>query len=156
MVQKIRYLGVCPPWVQLLCDSLSFLDFLEVYFLCQIGEVFLHYLFKEIFNFSLLLFSFWHPYNSDIGTFQVVPEIPQPLFISLNSYFFILFQLDVYFFLFFQIVALSPGFLPVTAGCLNILLYFTLDIFHLFFHFSTKLNQFCEHFDYQGFKFSIR
>ena len=35
-----------PPWVQLLWDSLGFLDFLEVYFLHQTGEVFLHYLFK--------------------------------------------------------------------------------------------------------------
>ena len=74
----------------------------------------------------------------------------------LNSCFFILFQLDVYFFLFFQIVASRPGFLPVTVGSLNILLYFVLGIFHLFFHFSTKLNQICEPFDYQGFKFSIR
>ena len=39
---------------------------------------------------------------------------------------------------------------------LNILLYFTLGILHLFFSFSTKLSQTCEHFDYQGFKFSIR
>ena len=60
------------------------------------------------------------------------------------------------FFLLFQIIDMSPGFLPVTVGSLNILLYFILGIFHLFFHSSTKLNQFCEHFDYQGFKFSIR
>ena len=58
--------------------------------------------------------------------FQVVPEIPQPLFILLNSCFFILFQLYVYFFLLFQIVDLSPGFPPVTVGSLNILFYFTL------------------------------
>ena len=44
------------------------------------------------------------------------------------------------FFLLFQIVALSPGFLPVTVGSLNILLYFILGILHLFFNFSTKLN----------------
>ena len=31
----------------------------------------------------------------------------------------------------FQIVDLSPGFLPVTVGTLNILLYFILGIFHL-------------------------
>ena len=41
---------MCPrsilPWVQLLWDSLGFLDFLEVYFLHQIGEVLLHYFFK--------------------------------------------------------------------------------------------------------------
>ena len=144
-----------PLWVQLLWDSLGFQDCLEVYFFCLIGEVFVHYLFKYIFNILLLFFSFWHPYNSDIGTFQVVPEIPQPLFIFLDSCFFILIQLDVYFFLLFQIVALSPGFIPVTGGSLNTLLYFILGIFHLFFHFSTKLNQVCEHFDYQGFKFSI-
>ena len=82
-------------------------------------------------------------------------------FLCLSSFFldpcfFILFWSDVYFFLLLQIVALTPGFLPVTVGSLNILLYFILGIFHLFFYFSTKLNQFCEHFDYQGFKFSIR
>ena len=36
------------------------------------------------------------------------------------------------------------GFLPVTVGSLNILLYFTLGILQLFFHFVTKLNLFCE------------
>ena len=87
---------------------------------------------------------------------KVVPEVPKSLFIFLNSCFFILFQLDVYFPLLLQMVALNPSFLPVTVGSLNILLYFILAIFHLFFHFSTKLNQFCEHFDYRGFKFSIR
>ena len=107
-------------------------------------------------NFLLLFFSFWHPYNLDIGTFQIFPEVPKSLFTFLDSCFFILFWLDVYFFLLFHVIALSPGFLPVTVGSLNILLYFILGIFHLFFHSSTKLNQFCEHFDYQGFKFSIR
>ena len=67
--------------------------------------------------------------------FKVVPEVPKLLFIFLNSCFFIPFQLDVYFFLLFQVVDLSPGFLPVTVGSLNILLYFILGIFHLFFHF---------------------
>ena len=64
---------------QLLWDSLSFLDFLEVYLLCQIGEVLLHYFFKEVFNFLVFLFSFWHPYDSDVGTFKVVLEVPKPL-----------------------------------------------------------------------------
>ena len=78
------------------------------------------------------------------------------LFTFLNSCFFVLFRFDVYFFLLFQIIALSPGFLPVTVSSLNILLYFILGIVHLFFHFLTKLNQFCEHFDYQGLELSIR
>ena len=60
-----------PLWVQILWESLGFLDFLEVYFLCQFGECFLLYLFKYVSNVLLLFFSFWYPYNLDIGTFQV-------------------------------------------------------------------------------------
>ena len=104
-------------------------------------------LFVQIsFQFLAVVFSFWHPYDSDIGMFQVVPEILQSLHFF-GFLIFILIQLDVYFFLQFQIIALSPGFLPVTVGSPNILLYVILGIFHLFFHFLTKLNQFCEHFD---------
>ena len=77
--------------VQLLWDSVSFLDFLEVHFPCQIGEVVRHYFFTEVFDFLLFLFSFWHPYDSDVGTFKVVSEVPKPLLIFLNSSFFILF-----------------------------------------------------------------
>ena len=51
-------------------DSLSFLDFLEVYFLYHIGDVLFHYLFKEVFIFLVFLFSFWHPYDSYVGTFK--------------------------------------------------------------------------------------
>ena len=91
---------------------------------------------------------FWRSYNSDIGTFQVVPEVRKSLFTFLNSCFFILFWLDVYLFLLFQIIDLSPGFLPFTVGSLYILHYFTLGRFHLFLHFATELNQFCEHPDY--------
>ena len=76
------------------------------------------------FSISCRCFPSGTPYTSDIGMFQVVPEVPKPLFISLNSCFFILFWSDVYFFLLFQIIDLSPGFLPVTVGSVNILLYF--------------------------------
>ena len=88
--------------------------------------------------------------------FKVVPEVPKPPFIFLNSCFFILFQLDVRFFLLVQIIDLSPGFLLVTVGSLNILLYSTLGILYFFLCFATKLNQFCEHIDHQGFDLSIR
>ena len=74
-------------------------------------------LFVQIsFQFLAVVFSFWNPYNSDIGMFQVVPEVPKSHFTFLNSCFFILFWLDVYFFLLFQIIALFPGFLPVTVA----------------------------------------
>ena len=43
-----------PLWVQLVSDSLCFLD-LHVYFLHQIREVFFHYFFKQSSNFLLSL-----------------------------------------------------------------------------------------------------
>ena len=83
----------------------------------------------------LFLFSFWHPYNSDVGMVKVVPDIPQPLLISFNCCFFILFWLNVYFFLLLQIVHLGPSFLPFTVGSLCIFFYF---IFYCL-HFSSIL-----------------
>ena len=118
------------PWVQLLWDSLSFLDFLEVYFLCRIGEVILHYFFKKVLNFLLFLFSFWYPYDLDVGTFKDVLEVPKPLLIFLKSSFFILLWLNVSFFLVVHTIDLSPSFLPFTVGSLYIFLYFTLYSLH--------------------------
>ena len=98
-------------------DSLSFLDFLEVWFLCQIGEVLLHYLFKEVFNFLLFLFSFWHPYNSDVGTLKDVLEVPKPLLIFLNSCFFVLFWLDVSFFWSIPLIWVWVSFPSLLVPC---------------------------------------
>ena len=142
-------------WIQFLWDSLGFLNFPEVYFLCQVEKVSLHYFFKYVFDFLVSLFSFWHPYDSDVETFKVGLEVPKLLLVFLNFCFFILFWLDVYFFLLFQIIDLRPGFLPSTVGSLYILLYFTLGSLHLFLHFVTELNQFCEHPDYQCFELCI-
>ena len=99
------------------------MSFPEVHFLCQIREVLLHYFFQISFQFFLLfLFSFWYLYNSDVGMFKIVTEVPKPLLIFLNSCFFILFWFNVYFFLLVQIIDLSAGFLPFTVGSLYILI----------------------------------
>ena len=55
----------------------------------------------------------------------------------------------------------SKLLLRVLVSFLSLLVLWTfcfisLWVSFIFFHFSTKLNQICEHFDYQGFKFSIR
>ena len=77
--------------------TLGFLDFLEVYFLHEIGEVFLHYLLTQF----LISCSSSSPSGTPIiRIFKVVPEFPKPLLIFLNSYFFILCPLEVYFFVF--------------------------------------------------------
>ena len=92
-----------------------------------------------------------HPYNSDIVTLKVVPEVPKLVLIFWSSCFFILFWLNVYFFLLFQIVDLNTSFLPITVGSLCILLYFTLYSLYCFLHFATELNQFCGHPDLPAF-----
>ena len=103
--------------------------------------------FNRLGEFSFIIcsnkFSISWSYSSSSGTpiiwivecFRLSQRFPRPSSFFLNSCFFIRFWLDVYFFLLFQIIALSPGFLPVTVGSLNILLFFTLGIFHLFFSF---------------------
>ena len=66
--------------------------------------------------------------------FKVVPEVPQPLLIFLNSCFFILFWLNVYFFLLVQTVDLSPSFLPFAVPCI-----FSFTSFFIAFTFSSIL-----------------
>jgi len=41
-----------------------------------IREVFSYYLFKYFIRSFLSLFSFWDPYNANIGVFNVVLEVP--------------------------------------------------------------------------------
>ena len=91
------YLGVLPVGsnffgilcVSQTCMSISF---------TRLGN-FSHYFFRELFNFLLFIFSFWHICDLGSGMFKVVPEAPKSLLVFLNSCFFILFWLNVYFFL---------------------------------------------------------
>ena len=144
-----------PVCVQILWDSLGFLNFLEVYFLRQKLGKFSFIIFSNKFSTHCSCSSPSGTPDSDIRSLKVVPEFPKPLlifFFFLNSCFFILFWLDGYFFLLCQIVYLSPSFLPFTVSLLFILLYFTLGSLHFFLHFATKLSQFCKHSDYQCFE----
>ena len=65
----------------------------------------------------LFLFSFWHPYDSDVGMFKVCLEIPKPLiffeFLFLHSVL-----VECFLFLLLQIIDFSPGFLPFTVDSL--------------------------------------
>ena len=113
-------------------------------------------LFVQInFQFLALPLFLLTPYDSDVGTFKDVLEVPKPLLMFLNSCFFILFWLNAYFLHLVQTVDLSPGFLPFTVGSLYIFLYLTFHSLHFFLCFATMLNHFCEHPDYQGFLNSI-
>ena len=83
-----------PPWVYFLWRSLHFVDLSE-WFLFHVREVFSCYLFEYFFCPFLFLFSFWHPYNTDVGAFNIVPEFSDTLLISFQSLFSLLFHTSV-------------------------------------------------------------
>ena len=61
---------IYPVW-----DSLSLLELID-YFLFHVREIFNYNLFKNFFVPFLFLF-FWDPYNSNVGLFDIVPEVSE-------------------------------------------------------------------------------
>ena len=75
------------PWVYPLWDSLGFLD-LGDYFLPRFREIFNCYLLKYFLMAFLFVFFFWDAYDSNVGAFDIVPEVSEVVLISFNSFFF--------------------------------------------------------------------
>ena len=112
---------IYPVW-----DSLCFQD-LITYFLSHIREVFNYNLFKYFLSPFLFLFFFWDPYNSNVGVFNVVPEVSETVLSSFHSFFFI--QLCSSYFHYFIFQVTYPFF------CLSYLLLipFREFLFHLLY-----------------------
>ena len=60
------------------------------YFLSHVREVFKYNLFKYFLRPFLFLFFLWDPSNSNVGAFNVVPEVSATVLNSFHSFFFIL------------------------------------------------------------------
>ena len=76
------------PWVYPVWDSLGFLD-LGDYFLPHFRKVFNYYLLKYFLMVFLVVFFFWDSYDSNVGAFNIVPEVSEVVFISfIFSFFF--------------------------------------------------------------------
>ena len=73
-------LGGVLPSVYPVWDSLGFLD-LGDNFLPHFREVFNYYLFKYFLMVFLFVFFFWDSYDSNVGEFNIVPEIFEVVFI---------------------------------------------------------------------------
>ena len=71
------------PWVYPDWDSLGFLDFGD-YFFPNFREVFSYYLLKYFLMASLFVFFFWDSYDSNVGAFNIVPEVSEIVLISFN------------------------------------------------------------------------
>src|SRR5574341_1068016 len=75
------------PWVYPVWDFLGFLD-LGDYFLPHFRDVFNYYLLKYFLMVFLFVFFFWDSYDSNVGAFNIVPEVSEIVLISFNSFFF--------------------------------------------------------------------
>src|SRR5574341_201905 len=74
------------PWVYPVWDSLGFLD-LGGYFLPYFREFFNYYLLKYFLMAFLFVFFFWNSYDSNVGAFHIVPEVPEVVLIYFDSFF---------------------------------------------------------------------
>ena len=57
------------------------------YFLPHFREVFNYYLLKYFLMIFLFVFFFWDSYDSNVGPFDIVPEVSEVVLISLNCFF---------------------------------------------------------------------
>ena len=73
LIWLICVLG-CFPWVYPVWDSLGFLD-LGDYFLPHFREVFNYYHLKYFLMAFLFVFFFWDTCDSNVGAFNIVPEV---------------------------------------------------------------------------------
>ena len=53
-----------------------------------IRQVFNYYLLKYFLMVFLFVFFFWDSYDSNVGVFNIVPEVSEVVLISFNSFFF--------------------------------------------------------------------
>ena len=73
---------VYPVW-----DSLGFLDLGDNFF-PHFREVFNDYLLKCFLMVFPFVFFFWDSYDSNVGAFNIFPEVSEIVLISFNSFFF--------------------------------------------------------------------
>ena len=98
--------------LSLSCLELSGFSGLGGYFLPPFREVFNYYLLKY-FILAFLFVFFWDSYDSNVGVFNIVPEISEVVLISFDS-----------FFLsgpFISTILSSTSFIPSSASCILLL-----------------------------------
>jgi len=62
--------------------------------------------FSTIISSKIFLFFFWDPYNSNVGEFDIVPEVSETIFSSFHSFYFILLFSSYFYHFIFQLTDL--------------------------------------------------
>ena len=73
----------------ILFGTLGFLGLCD-YFLTHFREVFSYYLLEYFLMAFLFVFFFWDSYDLNVGAFHIVPEVPEVVLISFDSFYFFL------------------------------------------------------------------
>ena len=97
---------VYPVW-----ESLGFLDLCD-YFLPHFREVFNYYLLKYFLMVFLFVF-FWDFYDSNVGLFNIVPDVSEVVLFSFNCFFFLFLSLLQLFLPFYLLIHLSYHLPPL-------------------------------------------
>ena len=85
------------------CMGLAALPELGWCFLSHVRDVLDYNLFKYFLRSFLFLFFFRDPYNSNVGAFNVVPEVSETVLSSFHSFFFILLCSSYFYYFTFQV-----------------------------------------------------
>ena len=126
------------PWVYPFVDSLGFLD-LGGDFLPYFREVLNYYLLKYFLMGFLFVFFFWDSYDSNVGAFNMVPEVSEIVFISFNSFLFFplcfIYFYHSIFYLTYPIFCLgysTVGSLQSVFDLIYCIIHYILTLFHFF------------------------
>ena len=123
------------PWVYPDWDSLGFLD-LSGYFLPHFRKVFKYYLLKYfLMPFFFFVFFFWDSYDSNVGAFNIVPEVSEIILISFNSFFFFPLCFIYFYYSIFYLTYPISCLRYSTAGSLQSVL----DLIHCIIHYILTL-----------------
>ena len=123
------------PWVYPVWGSLGFLDLGGN--LPHFREVFNYYLLMYFLMAFLFVFFFWDSYDSNVGVFNIVPEVSEGVLISFNSFFLFssLFHIFIPFYLLphfsYLLLLLFYCWFPPEC-CLSHLLHYSLYIHSLY------------------------
>ena len=117
------------------CLGLSGFLGLRWLFPSTFSEVFSYYLLEYLLMAFLFVFFFWDSYDSNVGAFHNVSDVPEVVLISFNSFFFF----PLYFIYFYH----SIFYLTYPVFCLLFYCWFPPECFlsHLL-HYSFLIDSF--------------
>ena len=152
-------------WIYPIWVSLGFLN-LGDYFLLHFREVFDYYLLKYFFTPSSLVYFFWDAYDSNFGSFNIVPVVSGAVPLSLN-YFILSPICFIYFHHFiFHLTCLSSASdtllsVPSRVFLISAIALFIIDwLFFIFLtpcytFFATSLSMFLVYLSVSPFCFQV-